>query len=53
MTAGIWRPIALEAWSTARIASVRPLVDVRRADGPPVCSHVHVEWSARPARPAR
>ena len=25
---GIWRPAALEAWSTARIASVRPVVSV-------------------------
>ncbi|GGI07956.1 glycoside hydrolase family 2 protein [Egicoccus halophilus] len=25
VTAGIWRPIALESWSTARLASVRPL----------------------------
>ena len=28
-TSGIWRPIALEEWSVARLASVRPLVDVR------------------------
>ncbi|WP_229075098.1 glycoside hydrolase family 2 protein [Actinoplanes sp. DH11] len=25
VTAGIWRPVRLEAWSTARIAAVRPL----------------------------
>ena len=28
VTAGIWRPISLETWHGARIASVRPLVDV-------------------------
>ena len=27
-SSGIWRPIALESWSTARIASLRPAVDV-------------------------
>lgn len=36
-TSGIWRPIGLESWSGARIASVRPLVDLRQgatgADG--------------------
>ncbi len=33
VTAGIWRPVRLERWSTARLASVRPHVTVRRADG--------------------
>lgn len=46
VTAGIWRPIGLHSWSTARLAAVRPLatveagvgrvavhVDVQRADG--------------------
>ncbi|WP_427165669.1 glycoside hydrolase family 2 protein [Streptomyces sp. C1-1] len=28
VTAGIWRPVRLESWSTARIARVRPLVMV-------------------------
>jgi beta-mannosidase len=35
VTAGIWRPIRLEAWSAARVAGVRPLVlrtDEERAD---------------------
>nr|WP_202806726.1 glycoside hydrolase family 2 protein [Kribbella catacumbae] len=31
VTAGIWRPVRLEGWSTARLANVRPLVTV--ADG--------------------
>ena len=32
-TAGIWRPLRLEAWRVARIASVRPLVHVDGATG--------------------
>src|SRR6185295_14882475 len=28
VTAGIWRPIGLSTWSTARLAEVRPLVTV-------------------------
>ncbi|MER6347046.1 glycoside hydrolase family 2 protein [Streptomyces sp. NPDC001595] len=31
VTAGMWRPVRLERWSTARLAEVRPLVTV--ADG--------------------
>ncbi|MFF0204267.1 glycoside hydrolase family 2 protein [Streptomyces sp. NPDC005017] len=31
VTAGIWRPVRLERWSTARLAQVRPLVTL--ADG--------------------
>ncbi|MGC5531031.1 glycoside hydrolase family 2 protein [Streptomyces sp. SR-10] len=33
VTAGIWRPVRLEHWSTARLASVRPLVTVEGATG--------------------
>ncbi|KPC79037.1 MULTISPECIES: glycoside hydrolase family 2 protein [Streptomyces] len=33
VTAGIWRPVRLEHWSTARLASVRPLVTVDEATG--------------------
>jgi beta-mannosidase len=33
VTVGIWRPIGLETWDTARIASVRPLVDVDGGTG--------------------
>ncbi|MGD1224273.1 glycoside hydrolase family 2 protein [Streptomyces krungchingensis] len=33
VTAGIWRPVRLEHWSTARIARVRPLVTVERGVG--------------------
>jgi beta-mannosidase len=33
VTAGIWRPVRLESWSTARIARVRPLVTVEDGTG--------------------
>ncbi|WP_149546959.1 glycoside hydrolase family 2 protein [Streptomyces marokkonensis] len=33
VTAGIWRPVRLEHWSTARIARVRPLVTVEDGVG--------------------
>ncbi|PPK92444.1 beta-mannosidase [Kineococcus xinjiangensis] len=33
VTAGIWRPVRLEGWSTARIASVRPLAEHAAGDG--------------------
>ncbi|MGC0374045.1 glycoside hydrolase family 2 protein [Streptomyces sp. SAI-229] len=33
VTAGIWRPVRLEHWSTARIARVRPLVTVEGGVG--------------------
>lgn len=33
VTAGIWRPVRLERWSTARIARVRPLVTVESGRG--------------------
>ena len=32
VTAGIWRPITIESWDTARIASVRPLVTEASTD---------------------
>ena len=34
VTAGIWRPVRLEPWSTARLAGVRPVVTVEAATGP-------------------
>ncbi|CAL9588375.1 glycoside hydrolase family 2 protein [Streptomyces sp. enrichment culture] len=40
VTAGIWRPVRLERWSTARIARVRPLVTVEQGRG---VVEVHVE----------
>ncbi|MFI6630626.1 glycoside hydrolase family 2 protein [Nonomuraea fuscirosea] len=52
VTAGIWRPVRLESWSTARLAQVRPLVTVTggageasggaRADGR-IEAHVELE----------
>ncbi|MFI5873765.1 glycoside hydrolase family 2 protein [Streptomyces sp. NPDC051445] len=33
VTAGIWRPVRVERWSTARLARVRPLVTVERGTG--------------------
>ncbi|MFF4660983.1 glycoside hydrolase family 2 protein [Streptomyces sp. NPDC001381] len=42
VTAGIWRPVRLERWSTARLARVRPLVTVRDGTGV-VELHVEVE----------
>lgn len=44
--AGIWKPIGLESWSGTRIASVRPLVEVKAAtdghDGV-LTAHVDIE----------
>ena len=59
-TSGIWRPISLERWNVARIASVRPLIgvdagalarqaDPRRADAT-VTVHVEVERDGGDAR---
>ncbi|MFF9815031.1 glycoside hydrolase family 2 protein [Streptomyces sp. NPDC014006] len=42
VTAGIWRPVRLERWSTARLAQVRPLVTVTD-DAGTVEVHVDVE----------
>jgi beta-mannosidase len=33
VTAGIWRPVALESWSTARLSEVRPVATVSRGNG--------------------
>jgi beta-mannosidase len=42
VTSGIWRPACVEAWRTARLASVRPLVTVARGQGR-VSVHVDTE----------
>ncbi|MBB5479496.1 glycoside hydrolase family 2 protein [Micromonospora parathelypteridis] len=42
VTAGIWQEISLHAWSTARLATVRPLVTMDGRDGQ-VELHVDVE----------
>ncbi|MFB7540116.1 glycoside hydrolase family 2 protein [Streptomyces zaomyceticus] len=45
VTAGMWRPVRLEHWSTARLAEVRPLVTVDGTTG-------RVELHVRAARTA-
>ena len=42
VTAGIWRPLTLETWRRARIAAVRPLVDIAGSAGL-LRAHVDVE----------
>ncbi|WP_225095561.1 glycoside hydrolase family 2 protein [Streptomyces sp. CoH27] len=49
VTAGIWRPVRLEHWSTARISRVRPLVTVHQGTGV-VELRVEVERSDAAAR---
>jgi beta-mannosidase len=53
-TSGIWRPIGLERWQQARIASVRPLVHVRGGDGIHAdgTAEIHVELEAAPGSQA-
>ncbi|WP_030154649.1 glycoside hydrolase family 2 protein [Glycomyces sp. NRRL B-16210] len=42
--AGIWKPIGLDSWSGARVASVRPLVDVvANADGHDGILNAHID----------
>jgi len=41
-TSGIWRPVTLHSWSTARLSSVRPLATVEGTDGV-VTVHLDVE----------
>nr|BFD82095.1 glycoside hydrolase family 2 protein [Streptomyces sp. Xyl84] len=48
VTAGMWRPVRLERWSTARLAGVRPLVTVADGRGR-VEIHVDLERTARGA----
>lgn len=42
VTAGLWRPVRIEAWSTARIASIRPLTDVDGGNGI-LSAHIDIE----------
>ncbi|MGI5492978.1 glycoside hydrolase family 2 protein [Microtetraspora malaysiensis] len=46
VTAGIWRPIGVHTWSTARLAEVRPLVTLDGPDGR-VDVHVTVDRAAQ------
>ena len=41
-TAGLWRPVTLERWRTARLAQVRPLVTVDLADDGAASGRVEV-----------
>lgn len=43
-TSGIWKSIGIESWSGARIAAVRPLVDVDGTTGV-LTAHVDVEFA--------
>jgi beta-mannosidase len=42
-TAGIWKPVRLERWTTARIARLRPLATVAEDDTGRVEVHVEIE----------
>lgn len=44
VTAGIWKPIAIESWSQARLAAVRPEVTVEGGEGVARVS-VDIEWA--------
>ena len=44
-TSGIWKPIGIQSWSGARIASVRPLVGVDGSDGV-LAAHVELDREA-------
>ena len=45
VTAGIWRPLVLRGWRTARVAAVRPLVDL---DGSTGVLTAHVDLTRAP-----
>ena len=49
-SSGIWRAVELETWSVARLASVRPVVRLRGADGE---VDVHVDLERTDARRLR
>lgn len=46
-TAGIWKPVRLERWTTARMTQVRPLVTVDAAGTGHVDVHVDLDLSSR------
>ncbi|MEU8675285.1 glycoside hydrolase family 2 protein [Streptomyces sp. NPDC048560] len=49
VTAGMWRPVRVEHWSTARIAQVRPLVTVAQDGTGQVEIHLRIERTERGA----
>ena len=46
VTAGIWRPTAIERWSDARISAVRPIAGVDAEGNGTLAVHVEVERAA-------
>ena len=50
VTAGIWKPISLHGWRVARIAGVRPLVDVDQTTGR-LNAHVDLARAGDDAQP--
>ncbi|WP_129843269.1 glycoside hydrolase family 2 protein [Streptomyces sp. RFCAC02] len=50
VTAGIWRPVSIERWHTARLAAVRPLTTVDGTTGR-LTAHLDLAWAA-PDAPA-
>lgn len=48
--AGIWKSVALESWSGARLGTVRPLAFVAGSDGR-LETHVEVQWATGDAEP--
>jgi beta-mannosidase len=44
VTAGIWQPVAIESWSKARLAAVRPEIGLRGGDGI-ARVRVELEWA--------
>jgi beta-mannosidase len=51
VTAGIWKPISIQAWNRARINAVRPLVETATEDAARVVVHVDVEEANASASP--
>lgn len=47
-TAGIWRPVRLERWHTARLARMRPVVTVSPGGTGHVEVHADIEWAGEP-----
>lgn len=48
-TSGIWKPVAIESWSGARLGAVRPSVDVRDQDIGVVDLAVELDWAGNHA----
>lgn len=51
VTAGIWKPIGIQAWDRARVQAVRPLIETATADEARVAVHVDVEEARTSASP--